>query len=230
MKIITGPRKKLEIKGANLITEKIRQLLKTQDKVVIAIPGGRSVNGIFMLLKHQRINWEKVHIFMVDERLVALDSPQSNFRQAWDTFVEYLVKQFKLPRENMHPYIYFKVNDQEGATAYKEELKEIADCFDIVLLSSGESGEIASLFPNHGSIRNTSEFFFTMTNSKRFPRERMTSSRDLISRSKMAILLFFGESKRNAYQNFLNPNGSIKKCPARIVRNIEESYAITDLK
>lgn len=229
MKLIRGPKKKLEIKAANLIAKRINEILKTKDKAILAIPGGRSVNGIFMLLKHLRINWEKVHIFMVDERLVNLTSPHSNFRQAWDTFIEYLVKQFKLPRKNMHPYIYFNVKDKQGTEAYREELKEIADKFDIVLLSVGESGEIASLFPKDKSIRCTEEFFFTMHNTPRFPRDRMTASKKLISRSDMAIILFFGESKKKAYQNFFNPLISTTKCPAKIVKKIKDIYILTDL-
>ena len=55
MKIIKDKKKVLEIKAAQIISFKIRKLLKTQDNVILGIPGGRSVRGIFELLKKQRI-------------------------------------------------------------------------------------------------------------------------------------------------------------------------------
>ena len=230
MKIIKNGRKRLEIKASQLIERKIQELLKTQESVVIGIPGGRSVSGIFEILKKQPISWEKVHIFMVDERLVSLDDPDSNFNQAWKVFIEYLVKQFKLPRENMHPYIYFNQDTSEGVKAYRAELKKLNGNFDIILLSSGEEGHVASLFPNHESIRNQSEFFIALEDSPKPPKRRISASRKMLQKSKLAVLLFFGKEKRLALEKFQDRNVSINECPAKLVNKISDSYVLTDIK
>ena len=229
MKIEKGTRKQLEIKAANLITLKIHELIKTQSKIVLAIPGGRSISGIFSLLKHQNIPWDKVHIFMVDERLSKSEDSQTNFRQAEKEFLEYLVKQNKLPRKNMHPYTYFNFPDEKGLEAYKNELKEISDKYDIILLSSGEDGHVGSLFPHHNSIKDPSEFFIISKDPPKHPAKRLSASRKLLSKSKTAILLFFGKEKAQALKNFQDNKLSVIDCPAKLVYETEDYYILTDL-
>src|SRR3989338_11499226 len=169
MKIINAKRKELEIKAVNLITQRTHELLKTQPHVILAIPGGRSISGIFNILKHQNIPWDKVHIFMVDERLSKAEDSQTNFRQAEKEFLEYLVKQNKILRKNLHPYTYFNFPNDKGPNAYRNELKELSDRFDITILSSGEDGHVGSLFPNHDSIKNPSDFFIISNDSPKPP-------------------------------------------------------------
>jgi 6-phosphogluconolactonase len=229
MKIIEDKRKKLELKASQIIAGKIRSLLKVKDKVIFAIPGGKSVSGIFSILRKEKLSWQKVHIFMVDERYVSLDDDMSNYGLAYDSFIRYLFKQHKLPRQNVHPYIYYKLNGKQGINAYKNELREFSHSFDIVLLSAGEDGHVASLFPDHDSVKNQSDYFIKVDNSPKPPKNRMTASRKLLERSGMAVLLFFGICKRDAYEKFLNAKTSVFQCPAKLVQKIEESWILTDV-
>ena len=229
MKLTKGKKEKLDLEVAILIKNKIKDLAKEKSKITFAIAGGNSVSGIFENLKKQNIKWEKVHIFMVDERLVALDSPQSNFKQAEDIFISYLVKQNKISKFNLHPYIYFNLPDEQGINAYKNELREFSHKFDIVLLSSGEDGHIASLYPNHETIKNSSEGFIITHDSPKKPSSRISASRKLLEKSQTAILLFFGKQKQKAYENFMNKKLDVNDCPAKIINKIEDSYVFTDL-
>lgn len=228
MKIIKDKRKELEIRAATLIEKKIQEYLKIQKQVVLGIPGGTSVQGIFSLLKKQKISWSKVHIFMLDERLSSPDNLESNFKQAYDLLLEYLSKQKLLPNKNMHPYTYFNLPDLQGIGAYKNELRELSHHFDIILLSSGEDGHLASLFPNHETIKSEEEFFLITKNAPKKPSKRLSASRKLLSRAKTSILLFLGEQKTKAYKNFLDKNLSIIDCPTKLVYEIEDSHVFTD--
>ena len=96
--IIVDERKNLEEKAADIISESINKIAKDQEEVVLAIPGGRSVSGIFNQLKEKNIPWKKVHIFMVDERLVPIDHKESNFKLAKESFIEELIKKGLLPK------------------------------------------------------------------------------------------------------------------------------------
>lgn len=49
-----------------------------------------------------------------------------------------------------------------GIQNYEEKLKKYGRAFDIVLLSSGEDGHIAALFPRHHSVRSDADFFLKM--------------------------------------------------------------------
>jgi len=214
----------LNKKAADIILKSITKLLLSQKKVVLAVPGGRSVVGIFNLLKEKDIPWKKVHIFMVDERLVPLNDPRSNFKLAEENFIGELMNKGLLLQENVHSFLM-----DLGTSYYEAELRKYNGRYDIVLLSSGEDGHVAGLYPNHHSIRNNSDFFISMSDSPKPPEDRMSASRKLLMKSKVAILLFFGEIKMGAYRKFLDDNIDVDSCPAKLVLSVNDSYVLTDL-
>ncbi|MEA2037355.1 MAG: 6-phosphogluconolactonase [Nanoarchaeota archaeon] len=214
----------LSNKAADIIEKSVNSLLLNQEKVVLAVPGGRSVAGIFNHLKEKNISWNKVHIFIVDERLVTIDDPESNFRLAKECFLGELIDKGVLPSENVHPFIV-----DSGIANYEEELKNNGGKYDIILLSSGEDGHVGALYPEHDSIKNDSDFFISMDNSPKPPPNRMSASLKLLTNAKIAILLFFGEGKKDAYRKFLDKDIDVSLCPAKLISNINESYVLTNI-
>jgi 6-phosphogluconolactonase len=229
MVLITGTKSELEAKAASLISESIEKISKTKNSVTLAVVGGKSVSGIFLLLRKSLINWKNVHIFLADERLAKTDSPESNYKVAYDSFLKYLADWGKIPRTNLHPFIYTG-NITSDLRNYESELKKVSENFDIVLLSAGEDGHIGALFPNHETIQRVDPYFISTESSPKLPKGRMSSSRTLISRSTVSILLFMGDAKRQALQNFGDPNLSVEECPAKLVKETKESYVLTDLE
>lgn len=227
--IVNKNRHILEKKAADIISNSINQLLEKKNYIILAIPGGRSISGIFEFLKEKNIPWKKVHIFMVDERLVPIDDDKSNFKLANESFIKELVSKDTLPKKNVHPFIINKNKSDYGISSYKEELKKHGSIYDIVLLSSGEDSHIGALYPNHPSIKAHSDFYLTMHNSPKPPKDRMTMSKKLLLNSKVAILLFFGESKREALKKFKDNKIDFNFCPAKLVNFIKDSYVLTDL-
>ncbi|MBW3020564.1 6-phosphogluconolactonase, partial [Candidatus Woesearchaeota archaeon] len=198
----------------------INNLLKSKDYVVIAFPGGRSAKKIYERLRSKKIDWKKVHIFMIDERKVSLDSEDSNFKILNDNLLKYI----KIPEENVHPFHY-----DEETSHYTDELSELGS-FDITVLSAGEDGHIASLFPNHPSIFDESDGFIDVDDSPKQPMERMSASANLILESSLAIILFIGESKKQALKSFLSGKDSFESLPVNLVHSISNSYLFTDQK
>jgi len=231
METLEGEREGLEKEAVIIIRERINAKLevvgKDEDngKVIVGIVGGTSVPKIFKLLeKEKEIPWNKVHIFMLDERKVPLDNELSNFKMAKELFLDVL------PEKNVHPFNFEKHTLQD----YEEEMKTVVNFgeelpfFDIIIISSGENGHIASLFPNHESIKKDSDMFIKVDDAPIAPPERMSASRRLIGRSKTAILLFFGKNKAKAYKKFIINDGEIEKCPAKLIKSIKESYILVD--
>lgn len=229
MEMIKNKRDELEEKAADLISESFGKMIEKKDKVIFGIVGGRSVSGIFERLKDKEINWEKVHIFMVDERLVSLDDLESNFRIARNAFIHQLIADKKLPQDNVHPFIMNAAKNDLGIGEYEKEFKEIGEAFDVILLSSGEDGHVGALYPNHHSIEEKAEYFITMDDSPKEPPKRMTASRKLLEKSKVSLLLFFGEDKRDAFKKFNDGSLNVNQCPCKLVNKIKESYILTDV-
>lgn len=218
--IIRGQRPDLEKKAAKIIKDSILSILKDKKNVIFAIPGGRSISGIFKLLIDEGIPWDRVHVFMVDERMVPLDDKDSNFKLAKESFLD----KINIPKENIHPFVVDK-----GIKEYQGELRVVGGDYDIVLLSAGEDGHIGALYPNHHSIESGSEYYLTMNDSPKPPPNRMTLSKNLLLRSKVALIMFLGDGKKEALAKFLNNGVEPSSCPARLVQSINESYAFTDI-
>ncbi len=215
---------------ADVIEEAINDLSSMKEKIVLAVPGGRNVAAIFSYLKEKNLDWNKVHIFLIDERLVDLQSDLSNYKILKDNLIQPLLKKDRFPGSNIHPFVYDEQSDDLGIAEYSEEIKVVGGRFDIILLSSGEDGHVGALFPEHNSIKNESDYFITINDSPKPPKRRMTSTRKLLERSQVALLLFVGEEKREAYKKFKDENVSVEECPAKLIDSIGNSFVFTDIK
>lgn len=201
---------------------KIGKIIKKESKknrVVLGIVGGSSIKNVFRELRNENIDWSKIHIFMVDERKVNLKNKYSNFRLARESLFDFLIKKGKILESNLHPYDY---NRSTGS--YYEELKKYGGRFDIVILSAGEDGHVASLFPGY-SIKNNSLGFIDVNRAPKIPKKRISASRKLIEKSRIGVLLF-GKGKNKAYKMFLDDKLDVNDCPAKVINKIKKRYVI----
>ena len=222
--ILQGTREQLDAKAAWILEETIQSILETKSKVIVAVPGGRSVTGIFQELAEVDIDWHRVHLFMVDERLVPIDHQENNFRLV----VEALGK--IVPEASLHPFVYDVAADDYGVEEYEHQLMQFGGRFDIVLVSSGEDGHIAALFPKHQAMVTYRRRFVSLEDSPKPPLRRMTATPELIGSSQVGLLLFYGESKMPALKNFLNPQLDVGECPAKLITTLPQHFILTDLK
>ncbi|PRX32458.1 6-phosphogluconolactonase [Orenia metallireducens] len=230
MERIVAAREELEKQVAQKIVEGIKKLLQEKDYLVLGIVGGSSVAGVFSYLKEYSINWNKVHIFMADERLVPLDSDESNYKLAKEAFLDELLASGELAEENLHPFVYKSNQGDYGLNSYIEELNRYGGRMDMLLLSAGEDGHTASLFPNHPSIKQEDKSYILVDNSPKPPVKRISASKNLLLKAKESFLLFFGEQKVDAYRKFSDDNISIKECPSKLVKSIDKSYVFIDIE
>ncbi len=221
--LIRDRRNILEKKAAETLADAVRQSLSAKNRAVVAVPGGRSVGAVLMNLENEVIDWSRVHVFMIDERLVAAGDPESNFE-----LVASALRSF-VPGSNLHPFPLHMVDHEAACSAYSRELKSYGGRFDAALLSAGEDGHIASLFPDHETIYSDAPMFLTTHSAPKPPPGRMSASSSLIGSSRLGVLLFFGEQKKAALTMFLDESIPASRCPAKIIDTLPRSYVLTDL-
>jgi len=207
--------------GCKKISRSINKILDKKEIVIFGTAGGSSIKKIFKNINKIDIRWEKIHIFMADERYVPIDSKYSNFHLVKES-LEGLI-----PVENLHPFFYDKKNP---ISEYEKEFKKYSDKCDIILLSSGEDGHIASIFPDHHSMKDESDYFIKVDNSPKPPSERISMSKKLISKSEISYLFIIGDSKKESYKKYLDEKIDIRNCPSKLVNFIDKSYILTDIK
>jgi 6-phosphogluconolactonase len=216
-------------RAAHHIGEKVLSVLAGRGSANIAVPGGRSVAKIFQLLRQEPVDWARAHFFVIDERLVPLDHPDSNYQLFKEHFIDPLAREGGMPPENAHPFIFDPALPDRGTRAYESELAERGFRFDIVLLSSGEDGHVGALYPGHHSVKDAHHGFIVMDDSPKPPAGRMTSSLSLMLTAEFGVLLFVGEAKREAFAKFNDPAIPAVECPAKLVVGMKNATVFTDL-
>lgn len=206
-----------------LITNNIKYVVKevetyikkSKKPVVIGFPGGRSIQVLFDEIKKASIDWKKIHIFLVDERIVPLHHEHSNFNMLKKNLFDYLIEKKNLPEENIHAY---DINKQD-INKYSKELKKFG-AFDIAFFGVGEDCHICALYPEHHSFKNNNDYFIEINDSPKLPKNRMTSSRKLVLKTKLGIFLFIGKEKQQAFEKVLDKKIKLNACPAKIAYKI----------
>ncbi|MBN1413315.1 MAG: 6-phosphogluconolactonase [Spirochaetales bacterium] len=230
MEIIHIPdAEKLYIKAAMDLINSIREILNTKPFCVMAVSGGRSVDGIFRLLeKDNSLPWRHVHLFMADERAVPIDHKDSNYRQAHESFIGPLTKRGLLPESHVHPFE-MKGNLEQSVVNYNTQFLSFGGKYDIALMGTGEDGHIAGLFPNHPGIEDDSPAYIAIHDSPKPPPDRMTASKNLIASTRYAYTVFLGRQKTAAYRLFLNPVVPYTECPSKLVAGCLYSVVYSDI-
>lgn len=181
------------------------QVLLKQDKFNIAVSGGSLVqflkNGLIDEAEvSNKINWDKWVIYFADERLVALNHDDSNYKLLYDLVLTPLAeKGVKGPEvvtinESL-------VHETDSATDGKiaqeyESLLPKDHSFDLILLGLGPDGHTASLFPGHEALKETKKFIINVTDSPKPPLRRISFTIPLISKAKNIAFVATGASKQ----------------------------------
>ena len=218
-------------KSAQIFLEHVKRQLEKKDEIVVALSGGSTVIGIFKeLARGGDPVLGKVHYFFVDERVVPLDHEDSNYLQAKKLFFDPLLQKKVIQEDHIHPIPYQEARSVM-LTDYNEELERVSGglFFDILLLGIGPDGHIASLFPNHHSIKDDSEGFIFLDDSPKPPPERLTASRKMIENSKVALVLVIDAKKKDALEKYLKGSTTVEECPLKVVNKLKEHVIITDL-
>ncbi|MFT4326003.1 MAG: 6-phosphogluconolactonase [Candidatus Woesearchaeota archaeon] len=211
------------------LKESISDVLKTKKQVNIGLPGGESANELFKLLKHDAsFPWDYVHFFMVDERLVSITDPESNYRNAHAQFIGVVTEKEMLPEDNVHPFFIQEFKNQAKRN-YEREIEEQGGVFDILIFGVGPDGHIASLFPNHPLLESEDPVTAFINDAPKAPPERITITPHMIAKASHAFLIFKGSAKQEAYEAYNDKTISVKDCPAKLVNSLKYVYVVTDL-
>lgn len=128
----------------------------------VALSGGSTPEPFYRALTEEnvqeKIDWRKIHLFWGDERDVAPDHPDSNFRMV----NEVLIEKIPIPTENVHRVL-TELGVAAATEAYEKELQGFFPGdwprFDLVLLGMGRDGHTASLFPHSDGLKVENRWF-----------------------------------------------------------------------
>ena len=156
----------------------------------IVLTGGKSALNLYIILSKSNSDWDKWHIYIGDERYFTKNHKNRNdqvIREIW-------LDNSTISKNNIH-FIQAELGLIEAQKEYEKVLKKI-DKFDVVLLSMGEDGHIASLFPNH--LYSEEQMVVVERNSPKPPKERISMSYQQLNKTHYVFKLIVGEPKQKA--------------------------------
>jgi 6-phosphogluconolactonase len=191
-------------------------------RFLIALSGGGTPSRLYQLLPQppyrEQISWSETHVFWGDERCVAPDDPQSNYRQAWDAFLKHVPV---LP-ENIHR-VRGELAPEEAAREYALVLRQFADPplewprFDVVLLGMGEDGHTASLFPR-SQIEASTPTLAVRGDYQGRPAWRVTLTARVLNAASTVVFLAAGAAKAHTLAKVLHGEYRPKDLPVQRIR------------
>jgi 6-phosphogluconolactonase len=116
-------------------------------RATLAISGGTSPRHMFAWFARQQFDWEPVHIFWVDERVVPCEDPRSNFKLAHDAWLR------TASVAGVHRVL-TELGPEEAARRYAEEIAAFLP-LDVIHRGMGADAHTASLFPGDPLVGDT---------------------------------------------------------------------------
>ncbi len=146
-----------------------------------------------------------LHIWFSDERFTSLSDPDRTDTKLISSF-EKCAQVPEIEIEFHRVSSPEKMTLKEAADAYAEELETslTVERFDAVLLSMGEDGHIASLFPGLSTTGHSTKSAVPVDNSPKPPAERVSISVDRLANASAIYIFALGEGKREALTGLLS--------------------------
>ena len=206
------------------LVELIEEAVAARGRARIAVSGGSTPKVTFALLadpQHPFVNrmpWDRLELFFVDERTVPPDHPDSNYRMT----KEALLDKVGMKPEQIHR-MKGELEPEVAAAEYEFDLRRTfrlegaeAPRFDIVTLGMGDDGHTASLFPHTDAIHEMGRLVV----ANQVPQKdtwRITLTWPVINHAREVFFLIAGDDKAGPLKEvFLGPK-DVERLPSQLI-------------
>ena len=161
-------------------------------RVALAIPGGSVADLVFPRFASLAIDWSRLDVTWVDERVVPADHRDSNVHAARRLWLDCLTPG---PRIIAPP---FSADADQMAAAWQAALVSAFGSpprLDIAILGVGPDGHVASIFPDHPSLERDAAWAIGVHDAPKPPPARVTLTRAALAQASELWIVAFGREK-----------------------------------
>lgn len=194
-------------RAAHIFAAACEEAVEERGAFKVALSGGQTPAPFFRLLAKSdwadRLPWDKMTFFWVDERCVGPDNPQSNYGLARRELLSHVpATHFYRMRGDEDPV--------EAAARYEKLIREDFGLganelprFDFMLLGMGEDGHTASIFPNSPLLEEKKRLVADVYVPER-KADRITLTLPVLNNARCCMFLVNGAEKHKALSRVLN--------------------------
>ncbi|MBI9074244.1 MAG: 6-phosphogluconolactonase [Desulfatibacillum sp.] len=197
----------LAVHAARSFADYAAQCIRKQGSFFAALSGGKTPAKFFRELAKlgEEFEWEKIHLFQVDERMAPADHQDSNQAMIRESFVE----PAGFPPEHFLPVPVQMDDAALAAQAYENSINMVLESvpsrpkrLDMILLGIGQDGHTASLFPEDPEFRQASSWVRS-ARSEHHAHQRVTLSLSFVSAASKVFFLITGQDKADMVRQIL---------------------------
>lgn len=198
--------------GIAILAERIHQSIDEFGRAIVGLSGGSTPKPIYEGLGNCAIPWEKVSIFLVDDRYVPAHHPDSNQKLVRDT----LLKHASIPAQQILFPDTGKPLD-ECVLHYDLMLAGMlsAGIPHIVTLGMGDDGHIASLFPPVPDAAYADRLVLHTVTDTFAVHDRISTTMVIIGSANSKIFFVKGKEKKRVWDEMMAAEDDMNRWPAR---------------
>ena len=196
------------------LTKFIEECIHGNQNKSIMLTGGRSAKILYQNYHKNNKNKviKNVSFFLTDERHVMSDSTESNQRLIEENFIS------ELQLSSNSSFNTFDISEDNPELICNSYESLLPTQIDLMILSMGEDGHIASLFPHSDVLKENNKNILS-TFCPKPPPKRFTITPKVINNAKEIFILCFGDEKRKKFEEALMKPDDYNSIPARLVLN-----------
>jgi 6-phosphogluconolactonase len=219
-------------RAAACVTRELERVRDERGVAHLALSGGSTPARTYELLAQTPQALDGVEVWFADERCVAPEDQESNYRLAADA----LLDPAGVPAERVHR-MRGELGPEDGARRYARELAALGTgdgerpsgppALDLIVLGIGPDGHVASLFPGADTLdAGEDATCLGVRHSPKPPPERITLSLAVLRAARGCLLLATGASKADAVNAMLGEPS--RHVPASLLRRGRLTVIVDD--
>lgn len=217
--------------AATRFAELAEQYANENGIFAVALSGGSTPRKMYSLLAGEPFlstaPWRSTHFFWGDERCVAPDHPESNYRMAHET----LLSKIPTPPENVLRMPGEVEPPSAAAARYESDMKAALAGYgkdyvsggeppmprlDLVLLGMGADGHTASLFPGTEALRASGRIAVA-NYVPRLHAHRITLTAEAINNARNVVFAVAGADKARALREVIEGERRPEEYPSQLI-------------
>lgn len=195
------------------------QAIKDRGVFRVSLSGGSTPKKLYRSLATESLDWSRIEWFWGDERNVAPEHEDSNYRMVREA----LLDPAGIASSHVYPVPVDQAAPGVAASAYEATLREMFGSqapfpeWDLVLLGMGDDAHTASLFPETKAIDEQKRWFVENWVEK-FNAFRYTLTAPAINSGREIWFLIAGANKREPLQTVLHGERHPSLYPSQLIQ------------
>ena len=172
----------------------------------LGLAGGSTPAATYSALAEHSVDWERIPVWLADERWVPPTDDQSNQKMAIAAFGEAITSSLIPVPWNL------SIDAATGALLYEDYLRMRLPVVrgrihpDVVVLGIGDDGHTASLFPGTSALTADGDYVANWV--PKLDTWRITATTQMLQASRKVVFIVTGEGKASMMHEILQPGSS----------------------